>query len=70
MLQKGQKYKHYKGNEYVVVCLAIDESTEKPVVVYQDLQAPEKIWVRAVEVFSEEVDVQGEKFPRFKYIGE
>ena len=63
--KQGEKYRHYKGNEYTVVCLAVDEATEKRVVVYQDLHAHEKIWVRSLEMFLEEVEVDGEQRPRF-----
>ncbi len=63
----GKKYRHYKGNEYTIVCLAIDEATEVPVVVYQDIHSPEKIWVRALEMFLEDIEVEGVLKPRFAY---
>jgi hypothetical protein len=31
----NKKYKHYKGGVYEVITLAIDKTTDKPVVVYK-----------------------------------
>lgn len=68
-IEPGQIYRHYKGTEYKVLQLAtevaeVGESFKK-VVVYQDLSAPEKIWVRSLDIFQNELDVKGEKVKRF-----
>lgn len=69
MPQAGAKYRHYKGNEYVVVSLAKSEADMTDVVVYQDLHDSEKVWVRPLSVFTEMVEVDGVQKPRFEYIG-
>lgn len=66
------KYKHYKGNEYRVICVAKHTETNEDLVVYEALyENPEsKIWVRPLEMFLEEVEVDGKKIQRFEYLGE
>jgi hypothetical protein len=59
-----------RGGEYEVLHLAKLEANEEDVVVYRALYDPEKIWVRPLSVFVEEVEFEGSKVPRFQYIGE
>jgi len=63
------KYRHYKGNEYEVIGLAEHSETLEDLVVYQALYGERELWVRPVKMFLEEVEVDGKKIPRFKYIG-
>ena len=67
------RYQHYKGNMYEVIGVARHSETLKEVVVYralhQDGELDKKVlWVRPREMFLEEVDVDGKKVPRFKYL--
>ncbi len=69
------KYQHYKGNMYEVIGVARHSETLKEVVVYRALYQdgePDKkaLWVRPKEMFLEEVDMDGKKVPRFKYLEE
>lgn len=68
MPKKGEKYQHYKGNVYVILCIAKIEADMTDAVVYQDVLEPDKIWVRTLKLFMEEIDIQGSVVPRFKYI--
>ena len=68
MPKKGEKYQHYKGNVYVILCIAKIEADMTDAVVYQDVLEPDKIWVRPLKLFMEEIDIQGSVVPRFKYI--
>ena len=61
-------YKHFKGPEYEVIGLARHSETLEDLVVYRDSNG--ELWVRPVKMFLEEVEVNGVKVPRFKYIGE
>jgi len=63
-------YKHYKGNEYLVLGIANHSETLEKMVVYQALYGEYKIWVRPIEMWNEEVEVNGIKVPRFKFIRE
>ncbi len=68
MIELG-KYKHYKGNEYEVIGVAKHSESMEELVVYRALYGEEQLWVRPLEMFEEEVEVDGQKVPRFKYIG-
>jgi len=65
---KPGKYRHYKGKEYMVIGTAKHSETLEDMVVYRALYAEEQIWVRPLEMFVEEVEVNGEKVPRFSSI--
>lgn len=66
-------YMHYKGNLYEVIGLAHHSETLAELVVYRALyNSPEfgenALWVRPAEMFLEEIEIEGEKIPRFKFI--
>jgi len=63
-------YKHYKGREYRVIDEAKDSETKADVVVYQDMSDEAKIWIRPKKMFLEEVEIAGEKKPRFEFLRE
>ncbi|MDD2646852.1 MAG: DUF1653 domain-containing protein [Patescibacteria group bacterium] len=68
------KYQHYKGKCYEVIGLACHSETFKELVVYRALfDSPEfghnALWVRPAKMFCEEVEVNGQKVPRFKHLG-
>ena len=67
---KGGKYRHYKGNEYLVIDIAIHSETEEEMVVYQALYGEEKLWVRPLSMWNENVEVNGKEVLRFTYIGD
>lgn len=63
---EGQKYRHYKGNEYVVLFLATHSETEEEMVIYKALYGDGKIWARPASMWNEEVWVDGKKVLRFQ----
>lgn len=66
-MKKG-KYKHYKGNEYEVIGVAKHSETMEEMVVYRALYDNNELWVRPLKMFTEEIEIDGKKTPRFKYI--
>ena len=62
------KYRHYKGKEYEVIGIAKHSETLEETVVYQALYGEKGLWVRPMKMFFEEVEVDGNKMPRFEYI--
>ena len=63
------RYRHFKGKEYRVLCLARHSETEEWMVVYQALYDEGGIWVRPAAMWNEIVERDGKSFPRFTYIG-
>lgn len=67
-LQPG-RYRHFKGNEYELICVAKHSETLEPMVVYRALYGERGIWVRPVSMWTESVDREGGPLPRFSYVG-
>lgn len=61
-------YRHYKGNNYELLDVAIHSETLEKMVVYRALYGEQKIWVRPAHMWEEEVEVDGKKVKRFEYI--
>lgn len=69
MIKKG-KYQHYKNLMYEVVDTAIHSETLEEMVIYKPLYGASKLWVRPLEMFKENVRINNEDVPRFKYVGD
>ena len=63
-------YRHYKGNLYQVLHIAIHSETHEKLVVYRALYGEYGVWVRPVAMFCEMVQFDGQSVPRFKLIKE
>ncbi|MEQ8790840.1 MAG: DUF1653 domain-containing protein [Pirellulaceae bacterium] len=63
-------YRHYKGNEYIVVGLSRHIETEEQLVVYRQDYGDRGLWVRPLTMFLESVEVDGQRVPRFEFVGE
>lgn len=66
-LQPGL-YRHYKGPEYRVLGVARHSETQEQVVVYQALYGEFGLWVRPLEMFVGEVELDGRQVPRFAFV--
>ncbi|GAB2685974.1 DUF1653 domain-containing protein [Aliiglaciecola aliphaticivorans] len=69
MLKTG-KYRHYKGNDYDVIGVAKHSEDESELVVYRPLYGDGGLWVRPLEMFTEEVVIDGQSVPRFRFLEE
>ena len=67
-LASPQKFRHYKGGIYELVCEATQESDLSPVIVYRSRNG--SIWTRPKSVFFEMVNVEGVHVPRFAAVDE
>ncbi len=66
-------YEHSKsGKHYRVIGVAKHSETLEDLVIYEALYENKmsKLWARPLKMFTEEVEINGNKVPRFKYIGE
>lgn len=61
------KYKHFKGAEVEVIGVAKHSETLEDVVVYRH---DGELWVRPIDMFEEEVGVDGQLVPRFEFVSE
>ncbi|MEW4526321.1 DUF1653 domain-containing protein [Maioricimonas sp. JC845] len=68
-MQPG-RYRHYKGNDYIVIGVARHSETEEELVVYRTDYGEKSLWVRPRTMFEETVDVDGERVPRFRFISD
>ena len=62
------KYRHYKGNEYEVIALAKHSETLEDMVIYRDINSPEKVWARPASMWNEDVTVGDKTVKRFEKI--
>ena len=65
-------YEHYKGKKYKVIGVAKHSETLEDLVVYEALYENKtaKLWVRPLLMFEEKVEINGQRIPRFKFLGE
>ncbi len=63
-------YRHFKGNEYLVIGVAKHSETLEEMVVYEALyeNPAGKLWVRPLAMFKEEIERDDYKGPRFAFI--
>ena len=64
------KYRHFKGNEYEVLCVAKHSETLEPMVVYRALYGDFGVWVRPASMWNETVEKDGQRVKRFTLIEE
>lgn len=67
-IKLGKKYRHFKGNEYLVLYVAKHSETLEYMVVYQALYGERGIWVRPLEMFMGQKEVDGRLVNRFEEI--
>ena len=66
-------YKHFKGGKYKVLQIANHSETLEKFVIYEVLYecrtyGKGSIWARPLDMFKEDVEVNGKTVPRFKFI--
>ena len=63
-------YRHFKGKLYRVLGTARHSETMEELVVYQALYGERGLWVRPAAMWSQEVERDGRRLPRFCWVGE
>ena len=69
LLRPG-RYRHFKGNEYLVVGVATHSETQEPMVVYRPLYGDGGLFVRPLTMFVESVNRDGVGRPRFEWVAD
>ncbi len=64
------RYRHFKGNEYEVICIARHSETLEDMVVYRALYGNGDVWVRPASMWNEIIERNGQTFRRFTYINQ
>jgi hypothetical protein len=67
---KPGRYRHYKGNEYLVLYTATHSETREKMVVYQAMYGEGGIWVRPAGMWNETIEIDERRLKRFEYIGD
>ncbi|MCA9155188.1 MAG: DUF1653 domain-containing protein [Pirellulaceae bacterium] len=62
-------YRHFKGQEYVVLGVARHSETDEEFVVYRPDYGDKQLFIRPLSMFLESVIHEGQTVPRFKYLG-
>lgn len=65
---KPGRYRHFKGNEYEVLYVAMNSETMEPMVVYRALYGDPRVWVRPASMWNEDVERDGVTHKRFTYV--
>ena len=63
------RWRHFKGNEYEVIGVAQHSETLEQMVVYRALYGDGGLWVRPASMWLETVERDGQRLPRFTYVG-
>lgn len=63
-------YRHYKGNMYKVLHIAKHSETLEDMVIYQDVNDPDKIWARPVFMWNDDIEIDGKTVKRFELMEE
>ena len=71
-LKPGQLWRHYKGAPYRILYLARSSETDDlyDVVVYQNVEFPEKIWTQSKARFLSTEKYEGNTVPRFTFMND
>ena len=62
------EYEHFNGKHYNILGVAKHSETLEELMVYQALYGEKQIWVRPINMIFDEVEFDGMKMPRFKFI--
>jgi hypothetical protein len=68
----GERYRHYKGNEYTVLATALHSETLEEMVIYEAQHESDygkrAVWARPREMFEERIKIDGNIIDRFSKV--
>jgi hypothetical protein len=62
------RYRHFKGADYIVVCVARHSETEEELVVYHPADDLSSFWARPICMWDETVEADGGITRRFAHL--
>lgn len=65
---KHGTYKHFKGHIYKTIAIAKHSETLEEMVVYVNVEKEADVWVRPVNMFTDEITRDGKTLKRFQLI--
>ena len=70
VVKVGDIYQHYRGDKYKVLAVSRHSEDLSWYVVYEALydNPVSQVWHRPLDMFLEEIDVNGVRMPRFKLV--
>ncbi len=68
MVPEKSIWRHFKGNDYLVDCIAFDEETLDFEVIYHPIDHPSLHFARLMTVWLETVEYEGQTLPRFEHL--
>lgn len=68
MVPEKSLWRHYKGNDYMVDCIAFDEETLDFEIIYHPVDHPTIHFSRLMAVWLETVEYKGHTLPRFEHL--
>ena len=66
---KAGLYQHFKGGLYEVLECVVNSESLELMVLYRPVGSP-TLWVRPYAMFFEEVEQEGKRVPRFRFLSE
>jgi hypothetical protein len=61
-------YQHFKGKEYQVHGVATHSESGERLVIYTPLYGEGGLWARPLSMFTETIERDGERQPRFRFL--
>ncbi len=63
-------YRHYKGNTYKVLHIAKHSETLEDLVIYKDVNFPDKVWARPASMWNDDIEIDGKTVKRFELLND
>lgn len=65
-VERDEIYKHFEGESFRIVGIAVDSVTYERLVVYESMGTEKVMWVKPISDFLKRLDIHGQFVPQFK----
>ena len=63
-IEIGAKYRHFKGNIYIVKDIGVNTETNEEMVVYSPINNEKLVWIRPAKMWNEMIDNNTKRFEK------